>query len=55
MAQIIPYSDAKEALERRKTRELIERTLEHMDDIRQAISDFKRSNLAVIRKNDVAD
>ena len=50
MARLISYIEAKEALERRRTRELIERTLDHMDEIREAIVDYKRSNLAVVPK-----
>ena len=55
MAQIIHFIEAKEALEQRKSRKLIQRTLNHMDEIKKAIVNFKRSNLAVVPKPETAE
>jgi hypothetical protein len=52
MAQIIKFNKVKETVERRKTRELIQRTLDHIKEIRQVIARFKQSNLTVVRKQD---
>ena len=43
MAQIIHFSEAKKTLEQRKTRELIQRTLNHMDEIDGAMEALERS------------